>query len=85
MTLSCKIFLWLFSSVVTMHLPDDAKRPGLQLRWMQPSSQTHVRDAVWAIDDILVTATLFKTAYSTSVNFHLGSLQPFCNRPLVLA
>ncbi|CAK8675621.1 unnamed protein product [Clavelina lepadiformis] len=70
--------------IISLHLPSEAKVPGLQIRWYQPTNHG-ANTGVWALDDVLVTSELFKTAYSPSVNFHLGAIQPYCNRALVLA
>nr|XP_026690434.1 reelin [Ciona intestinalis] len=68
--------------IVSITLPEDARNHGVQFMWLQSEQPSNT--AVWALDDILITSTLFRTAYSTSVNFHMGKIRNFCGRERVL-
>lgn len=70
-----------------------ASVPGLQVRWVQPNDHKE-EEAVWAMDDIILSSVLYKSIYSTptdfqqiyttSVSFHTGLLTNYCNRSNVL-
>ncbi|XP_072551813.1 reelin-like isoform X2 [Salminus brasiliensis] len=72
--------------IVSVELPPDARRFGVQFRWWQPYHSGRGQD-VWALDEISMTSVLFNTIsldfsnvldVTQSLGFYLGHVQPYC-------
>lgn len=90
--LSITIFVCLFSRIISVELPEDARQVGIQFRWWQPYHSSQGED-VWAIDEIIMTSVLFNSIsldftnlveVTQSLGFYLGNVQPYCGHDWTL-
>lgn len=82
----------LFSRIISVELPEDARQVGIQFRWWQPYHSSQGED-VWAIDEIIMTSVLFNSIsldftnlveVTQSLGFYLGNVQPYCGHDWTL-
>ncbi|XP_043944459.1 reelin isoform X3 [Protopterus annectens] len=78
--------------IVSVELPEDARRFGIQFRWWQPYHSGQGED-VWAVDEIIMTSVLYNTIsldftnlveVTQSLGFYLGNVQPYCEHDWTL-
>ncbi|XP_039625794.1 reelin isoform X1 [Polypterus senegalus] len=79
--------------IVSVQLPDEAKKFGVQFRWWQPYHSGRGQD-VWAVDEIIMTSILFNSIsldfnnlvdVTQSLGFYLGNVQPYCGHDWTLS
>ncbi|KAM4036706.1 reelin isoform 2-T2 [Anomaloglossus baeobatrachus] len=78
--------------IISVELPEEAKKFGIQFRWWQPYHSGQGED-VWAIDEIIMTSVLFNSIsldftnlvdVTQSLGFYLGNVQPYCGHDWTL-
>ncbi|MGH0172823.1 UNVERIFIED_CONTAM: hypothetical protein FKN15_063858 [Acipenser sinensis] len=78
--------------IISVELPEDGQRFGVQFRWWQPYHSGRGLD-VWAIDEITMTSVLFNSIslnfnnlleVTQSLGFYLGNVQPYCGHDWTL-
>ncbi|MGH0173041.1 UNVERIFIED_CONTAM: hypothetical protein FKN15_001931 [Acipenser sinensis] len=79
--------------IISVELPEDGQRFGVQFRWWQPYHSGRGLD-VWAIDEITMTSVLFNSIslnfnnlleVTQSLGFYLGNVQPYCGHDWTLS
>ncbi|XP_041109989.1 reelin-like isoform X1 [Polyodon spathula] len=79
--------------IISVELPEDSQRFGVQFRWWQPYHSGRGLD-VWAIDEITMTSVLFNSIslnfnnlleVTQSLGFYLGNVQPYCGHDWTLS
>ncbi|XP_005995356.1 reelin isoform X2 [Latimeria chalumnae] len=79
--------------IISMELPEDARKFAVQFRWWQPYHSGPGED-VWAIDEITMTSVLYNSISldftnlvenTQSLGFYLGNIQPYCDHEWTLS